>query len=100
MFPAQHRTGGPPSMSSSPFPRRLVQSALLALVVTFCLPALAAADAPNVVSGRGFVTTNLDGSHTVRVEGTWAWNTHHSDCNNDRTGVGIAVDWGDNNGNP
>src|SRR3954469_18743239 len=84
---------------SSPFPRRLVQSALLALAVTLCLPALAAADAPDVTSATGKVVAQDATSVTVEISGTWAWTTHHSDCNTDRAGAGFAIDWGDNNGN-
>jgi len=70
--------------------RRLLRSGLLAAVVTLAVPALAAADAPDITSATGTVSGN-----TVTISGTWAWTTHHSDCNTDRAGVGIAIDWGD-----
>src|SRR3954451_18471089 len=85
-------------MSSPLVVKKLLQGAVLALSIGLLAPALASADAPDVTSARGFVVANNDGSHTVRVEGTWAWNTHHSDCNTNRTGVGISVDWGDQSG--
>src|SRR5262245_42135825 len=28
----------------------------------------------------------------------WQWTTHNSDCNNDRTGAGVAMDWSDPSG--
>src|SRR3954454_2479141 len=87
-------------MSSPIVVKKLLQGAVLALSIGLLAPALASADAPDVTSARGFVVANNDGSHTVRVEGTWAWNTHHSDCNTDRAGVGVAIDWGEHpNGN-
>src|SRR4051794_26786545 len=79
----------------SPRFRHLTFAVLMACALVLSIPVLASADAPDVTSARGFVTENADGSHTVRVEGTWAWNTHNSDCNDDRSGIGIAIDWGD-----
>src|SRR3954454_7118768 len=32
------------------------------------------------------------------IEIGWQWTTHGSDCNNDRNGVGVALDWGDPSG--
>src|SRR4051812_4379538 len=72
--------------------KRLLQGGLLAAIVTLGVPALAAADAPDITSASG--TVSSDG-HTVTISGTWAWTTHHSDCNQDRAGVGIAIDWND-----
>ena len=72
--------------------KRLVRGAVLTMVVGLAFPALAAADAPDITSASG--TVSSDG-HTVTISGTWAWTTHHSDCNTDRAGVGIAIDWND-----
>jgi hypothetical protein len=76
----------------SNLPKRLLQCGLLAAIVTLGVPALAMADAPDITSTSG--TVSSDG-HTVTISGTWAWTTHHSDCNQDRAGVGIAIDWND-----
>src|SRR4051812_41902647 len=82
---------------SSPLSRRFVLCAFLALALTLAVPALAAADALNVASATGSVAVNADGSRTVTVHGTWTWPTHRTNCNNDRAGVGIAIDWNDPN---
>ena len=40
---------------------------------------------------------------TVTVSGTWTWNVPNGaqkDCNDQRIGVGYAIDWGDNEANP
>ena len=71
---------------------RMLCCVLGAMLVTLAVPALAAADAPDITSASGSVSA--DGK-TVTISGTWAWTTHHSDCNNDRAGVGIAIDWND-----
>src|SRR4051794_3645330 len=85
---------------SSSFPARLVRFALLALAVALFVPALASADAPDVTSATGSVVgMDAAGNPIVEVHGTWAWTTHGSDCNNNRAGVGVSIDWGDNNGN-
>src|SRR3954452_24797772 len=80
---------------SSQVVRKFFTSALLALTVGLVLPALASADAPDVQTATGTVTTNGAGDLLVTLSGTWAWTTHHSNCNLDRAGVGIAVDWGE-----
>ena len=75
-----------------------VRGALAALVVALAFPALAAADSPDVTSATGsIVSVDGAGNQTVEVHGTWAWPTHGgpTDCNTDRAGVGIAIDWGD-----
>jgi uncharacterized repeat protein (TIGR01451 family) len=53
------------------------------------------------------VCTNNPNAVKVYVAGSWVWYTHGSDCNTDRAGAGVAVDWGDRadltqpgNGNP
>ena len=85
----------------SPVVRKLVTVALAASLTVLALPALASADSPDVTSATGSVTNvAANGDVTVEVHGTWNWPTHGKDCNTDRAGVGIAVDWGDGNGNP
>jgi len=59
--------------------------------------AVASADAADVGTTSGSAVVNGDGSITVTVQGTWVWSTHHSDCNNDRYGVGWQVGWEDAN---
>src|SRR3954467_13170501 len=79
--------------------KKFLTGALLALTVGLIAPALASADAPDVTTATGTAAVNGNGDLVVTLSGTWAWTTHHSNCNLDRAGVGIAVDWGDNNGN-
>jgi uncharacterized repeat protein (TIGR01451 family) len=77
---------------------RMVLVALVIGIATLAFNAVAAlADAsdPNLNSTSGNVTWNTDGSRTVTVQGGWNWNTHKSDCNNDKRAVGYAVSWGD-----
>src|SRR3954465_6745517 len=64
--------------------KRLLRCGLPALLVTLAVPAVAAADAPDITSAAGSVSS--DGK-TVTINGSWAWTTHHSDCNTDRAGV-------------
>src|SRR4051795_3005370 len=81
-LPKHHRTGGPPGMSSLTVVKKLLTSALLVLVASLVLPALAAADAPDVTSASGTIAAGPNaGDRTVSVFGNWAWTTHHSDCN-------------------
>src|SRR4051812_44508007 len=98
-FPKFPSSTGQEVRMSSPLPRRLVQCALLALAVTLAVPALAAADAPDVTSAAGSIVSSDASGTVVEIHGTWQWTTHNTNCNNDRAGVGFAVDWGDNNGN-
>ncbi len=72
------------------FSKKVMRSLLLLTAVAMVVPAMAAADAPDVTGA----TASLVGK-TVTISGSWAWTTHHSDCNQDRAGVGIAVDWND-----
>jgi hypothetical protein len=42
---------------------------------------------------------------TITISGTWTWDQQvptgpQSDCNDQRSGVGYAIDWGDNTANP
>src|SRR3954471_6922911 len=84
---------------SSQVVRKFLTGALLALTVGLIVPALASADAPDIQTATGTSSIDASGNVVVTLGGTWAWTTHHSNCNLDRAGVGIAVDWGDNNGN-
>jgi hypothetical protein len=70
--------------------KKVMRSGTLAIVAALAVPALAAADAPDVVGTHA----DLSGK-TVTISGSWEWPTHKSDCNKDRAGVGIAVDWND-----
>ena len=71
----------------------------LALAAVLCLGAVAtaAADAPDpiVSATSGNVVRNSDGTLTLTVQGQWQWTTHKSNCNQDRSGVGYAIDWND-----
>ena len=82
---------------TSPRFRHLTHTVIVACALVLSIPALASADAPDVTSARGFATPDSPsvGDVTVRVEGTWAWNTHNSDCNGNRSGIGVAIDWND-----
>src|SRR3954447_4806704 len=72
--------------------KQVLRSGALALVAALAVPAMAAADAPDITGAQASVAGN-----TVTISGSWAWTTHHSNCNTDRAGVGIAVDWNDPN---
>ena len=85
----------------SPIFKQVARAASAALALALLVPAVAAADSPDVTSASGsIVSTDAQGNRTVEVHGTWAWSTHTGDdCNTSRAGIGIAIDWGDNNGN-
>ena len=76
--------------------RRVLVIAIAALGA-WAAPALA--DAPDPIPSQTELSapihTNANGSFTVTVDGAWQWTTHHSDCNNDRSGVGYAIAWND-----
>jgi hypothetical protein len=76
--------------------RRVLTLAVMALAVS-AVPALA--DAPDPIPSQtqlaGPIVHNPDGSFTVTVQGAWQWTTHHSNCNLDRSGVGVAIAWND-----
>src|SRR4051795_1171214 len=78
-LPKHHRTGGPPGMSSLVVVKKLLTSALLVLAACLALPALAAADAPDVTGATGQVVRvdTVTGNRLVRVSGTWEWFTHN-----------------------
>src|SRR5262245_44076586 len=81
--------------------RRLtVISLVVAAFAVFAANALA--DAPDVKVGptqspvvTAHAVVNADGTVTVTVSGGWNWPTHGKDCNLDRAGAGIAIDWFD-----
>src|SRR4051812_5002072 len=79
--------------------KQVLRGSLLAIVAVLAIPAFAMADAPDVTTATGQVVSSDASGTVIEISGTWAWTTHHSNCNLDRAGVGIAVDWGDNNGN-
>ena len=72
--------------------KQVLRTGALVLVAALAVPAIAAADAPDITGATATVTGN-----TVTISGSWAWTTHHSDCNTDRAGAGISVDWNDPN---
>src|SRR4051812_14049910 len=78
--------------------KNLLLSPVLAVVAALALPAIAAADAPDLTPDSTTATSVQNGgSVTVTVKGSWQWTTHVSDCNANRAGVGIAIDWNDPN---
>ena len=91
---------------SRPIVRRFVLVMLLALTVGGIAAVSARADAPDVkVSSpppgqhptqTGVATVDTASGHvTVDLTGGWSWPTHGKDCNTDRAGAGVAVNWFD-----
>ena len=91
--------------------RRFALVTLLALTVGGIAAVTARADAPDVKVST-VVATSPHGpqhpvttatamvdtvTHAVRVDltGGWSWPTHGDDCNTDRAGAGVAVNWND-----
>jgi uncharacterized repeat protein (TIGR01451 family) len=80
--------------------RRLVLFATCAFLLVFAASAFGdAADvkipptqSPTIDANA---TLNPDGTVTVTVTGGWSWPTHGKDCNTDRAGTGVAIDWFD-----
>jgi uncharacterized repeat protein (TIGR01451 family) len=80
--------------------------AVLALVAVGVAAATARADAPDVKvnspapgqhpfqTGTATVDT-VTGHVTVTLTGGWSWPTHGVDCNTNRSGAGVAVNWFD-----
>jgi hypothetical protein len=67
-------------------------------------PALANAPQPTAIHVDSEVA-NANGTMTVTVSGTWTWDQRvptgpQKDCNDQRSGVGFAMGWGDNTANP
>ena len=86
--------------------RRFVLVALLTLTVCGVAAVSARADAPDIkVSApapgqhptqTGTATVDSATGHvTVDLTGGWSWPTHGDDCNTDRSGAGVSVDWFD-----
>lgn len=68
------------------------------MIVVGAVPASADAPDPDLNSAPN-VTANVlqDGTIRVTVTGQWKWTTHTTNCNNDKRGVGVAIDWNDPN---
>jgi len=77
--------------------KRVMRSGVLAFAAALIAAAPAAADAPDITAATGSVVSSDATGTVIEVHGTWEWFTHHSDCNTDRAGVGIAIDWNDPN---
>jgi hypothetical protein len=75
--------------------RTLVVLLVIAVFGVQATSAFADAADPVPSATHGTFVTNADGSRTLTVSGSWAWTTHHSDCNTDRSGVGVAIVWND-----
>jgi len=66
------------------------------MVVVVALPASADAPDPDLNSTPSVsMQVANDGTISVTVTGQWKWTTHTSNCNNDKRGVGVAIDWND-----
>src|SRR4051812_4613549 len=79
--------------------KQVMRSGALALVAALAVPAIAAADAPDVTPNSMSASSKAGPNNTVivTVQGKWQWTTHKSNCNTDRAGVGVAIDWNDPN---
>ena len=86
--------------------RRFFLVALLAVVAGGIAAVTARADAPDVkvtapAPGQhpyqtGTATVDTATGHViVTLTGGWSWPTHGSDCNSNRAGAGVAVNWFD-----
>src|ERR1041385_8076166 len=80
--------------------RRLTFFAAAAAIAVLAGTALA--DAPDVKIApvqspaiTATAVTNADGTVTVTVRGGWNWEHNNADCNLDRAGAGVAIDWFD-----
>src|SRR5438093_12665795 len=91
---------------SRPRVRRFLLVALLAVVAGGALAVTARAAAPDVkvnspAPGQhpfqtGTATVDTATGHVlVTLTGGWSWPTHGSDCNSNRAGAGVAVNWFD-----
>ena len=77
------------------FRSHATRPAAAAAVVAACLVVWAGpafADSPNPIPStvHADMTENGNGTVTVSVHGEWNWVSHHSDCNLNRNGAGIA----------
>jgi uncharacterized repeat protein (TIGR01451 family) len=93
--------GAPAGHARSVLKRRITV-AIAAVAALAILAGVALADAPDVKvppNQAPLVTAtavqNSNGSVTVTIRGGWNWPTHGSDCNLNRAGIGVAVDWFD-----
>ena len=82
------------------FRSHATRPAAAAAVVAACLVVWAGpafADSPNPIPStvHADMTENGNGTVTVSVHGEWNWVSHHSDCNLNRNGAGIAIVWND-----
>ena len=70
---------------------------ILAALLSAMFAIKAAADAPDptLPFSASVAVDPISGNRTLTLSGAWAWTTHSTDCNNDRFGVGWAVDWND-----
>jgi uncharacterized repeat protein (TIGR01451 family) len=93
---------GPPAGQPRSVFRRRFTVGIAAVAALAILAGVALADAPDVkvppnqspiVSATA--VQNANGTVTVTIKGAWNWPTHGSDCNLNRAGAGIAVDWFD-----
>jgi hypothetical protein len=81
--------------------RRGTWLGLVAGLLALGIAQTAWADAPDVKIKpqkplpTAHVTENKDGTVTVTVIGGWSWPTHGSNCNENRAGAGVAIDWFD-----
>jgi hypothetical protein len=86
--------------------RRGLVAAVTAAIACLAFTASALADAPDVkvppnqvpnVSASVAATPQpgFPDAVTVTVTGSWSWPTHGGDCNLDRAGAGVAIDWFD-----
>ena len=91
---------------SRPRVRRFLVVAFLAVLAGGVTAVTARADSPDVkvtspAPGQhpfetGTATVDAATGHvTVTLTGGWSWPTHGKDCNTDRAGAGIAVNWFD-----
>lgn len=65
------------------------------LALGWVTPASASAGIPDQAATSGSVVVNPDGSATLTLSGTWAWNLNGSDCNLQARAVGFSMDWND-----
>jgi uncharacterized repeat protein (TIGR01451 family) len=85
-----------------PLGRRPLRLGLFVSLLVLGLTQAAWADAPDVKikPEKPVVTAKVsppdaNGHITVELVGAWSWPTHGKNCNEDRAGAGVAVDWGD-----
>jgi hypothetical protein len=100
--------GGPRLSGRAVGPRSSSKALLLGALILAAFAALtasAAANAPNPTSIVVNSAVRSGNNLTITVSGTWTWdkrvpNGAQADCNDTRSGVGVAIGWGDNTSNP